>query len=255
MLKHTHKHTQRTTCSPVAEIHNTVGTEKDYYIKPKSTQRESTADPKWRERRAKPGAALLDKQRGGAGLQRARRSEGRISALLHDDLLDFILWAGACTADSAVSEYFSFGSSVYLLFTLLPHISSSLVSDLVKCSRTAAWRVCCSLSITLTTWFMLYILHIRSLSVIASQMCFVHALFFTFQFLKKKKKNRKRKKLGPRKKWVHYPANCTPQWLELTGILGCDPTVVNFHLSPIISHYVSTNAITVTRVDCRFLRS
>lgn len=88
----------------MAEIHYTVGTEKDYYIKPKSTQRESTADPKWRACRAKPGAALLDKQKGGAGLQRAGRSEGRISALLHNDLLDFIFCAGACSADRAVSE-------------------------------------------------------------------------------------------------------------------------------------------------------
>lgn len=120
---HTHTHAEWTTCSPIAQIQNTVGTEKDYYIKPKSTQRESTADPKRRERRAKPEAARPDKQRGGADLQRAGRSEGRISALLHDDLLDFIFCAGACTTDSAVSEYFacfSFGSSVCLLFSPLP---------------------------------------------------------------------------------------------------------------------------------------
>lgn len=76
---------------------------KDYYIKPKSTQRESPADPKWREHRAKPGAVLLDKQRGGAGLWRAGSSEGRISGLLHDDLLDFVFCTGACTADCAFS--------------------------------------------------------------------------------------------------------------------------------------------------------
>lgn len=54
------------------------------------------------------------------------------------------------------------------------------------------------------------------------------------------------------KQWVHYPANCTPQWLELTGILGCDLTVVNLHLFPFISHYVSTNGLKVPAADCVF---
>lgn len=53
----------------------------------------------------KHGVASPDKQRGGVGLQRAGLSEGRISALLHNDLLDFILCAGACNGDSAVSQY------------------------------------------------------------------------------------------------------------------------------------------------------
>lgn len=76
-------------------------------------------------------------------LQRAGRSEGRISALLHDDLLDFILCAGACTVDSAVSECVSLLAALCVCCSapFLPRISSSLVSDLVKCSRTAAWRV------------------------------------------------------------------------------------------------------------------
>lgn len=53
----------------------------------------------------KPGAARPDKQRGGVGPQRAGLSEERISALLQDDLLDFIFCAGARTGDRAVSEY------------------------------------------------------------------------------------------------------------------------------------------------------
>lgn len=93
----------------------------------------------------KPGAARPDKQRGVGGLQRAGLSEERISALLQDDLLDFIFCAGARTGDRAVSEYLC----VSLLATLHVCCSFSLpallffscVSDLVKCSRTAAWRM------------------------------------------------------------------------------------------------------------------
>lgn len=84
----THTHTQSEQHGVLLhEFTTLLGLKKDYYIKPKSTPRQNTADPKWRECRAKPGAAFPDKQRGGARLHRAGRSDGRISALLHDDLL------------------------------------------------------------------------------------------------------------------------------------------------------------------------
>lgn len=54
------------------------------------------------------------------------------------------------------------------------------------------------------------------------------------------------------KQWVYYPANCTRQWLELTRVLGCDPTVICFHLSPFINYYVPINGIKVTGVYCLF---
>lgn len=85
----------------------------------------------------------------------------------------------------------------------------------------------CRLSITLTTWFMLHILHIRSLAVIASQMYLARAAPF-FRLLGENKI----KGLGAQKTAVHYPAPRTPQCAELTRILRCVP----FHLSPFISH-------------------
>ena len=59
---------------------------KDYYInlnllREKAAQLIQNGESGW----AKPGAARPDKQRGGARRRRVGRSEGRISALLHDD--------------------------------------------------------------------------------------------------------------------------------------------------------------------------
>lgn len=91
-------------------------------------------------------------------------------------------------------------------------------------------------------------------------MFFMHAFFFNLFFFSTSARKRKggekkgarerRKGSGPRKLWVHYPANCTPQWLELTGILGCDPTAVHFHFSPFISHYGLANGGKVADRSC-----
>lgn len=117
-------------------------------------------------------------------------------------------------------------AALCLLFSLIPHVSYSLVSDLVKCSRTAAWRVPVQLinNSDNMIYVIQYTLHIRSLSVIASQMYFVHASFSVSA--------KKRKKKGSGLEgWVHYPGHCTHQWTGLTEILENDATVVNFHLS------------------------
>ncbi|CAJ1077447.1 Hypothetical predicted protein [Xyrichtys novacula] len=68
-------------------------------LEPESTQTESTADPKQGVHRAKPGAALPDKQKRGAGLQRAACSVRRTSALLHDlsSHTQKVLFFGCCT--------------------------------------------------------------------------------------------------------------------------------------------------------------
>lgn len=105
---HTRTHTQSEQHAVLfAQIHNTVGTEKDYYIKPKSTQRERekkgrTADPKWSECKAKPrSCSSSDKQRGGAGLRRPGAATGEYllscmmtcltSSSVHEHVLEIVL--------------------------------------------------------------------------------------------------------------------------------------------------------------------
>ena len=84
---------------------------------------------------------------------------------------------------------------------------------------------------------MLHIRHIGSPPVIASQMYFSRMLPFFFLLPPPAIKCREEKK------WVHYPATLHTSVLQLTGILGRDATVVHFHLSPFISHYVSTSGV------------
>lgn len=117
-------------------------------------------------------------------------------------------------------------------FPAPPPLSLSLASDLVKCSRTAAWRVLVQLINNSDN--MIYVVHSAHKITVCNCFPNVFCACFFLSFSASattKKKGGEEKGLGPRKQWVHYPAECTPQWLELTGILGCDPTVVNFHLS------------------------
>lgn len=87
---HRRARTRRATCRPTAQIHSTVKTgrreKKDYYIKPKSTQREKHSWSKMERARGEAWRLLFLINRGEVqGLRRAGRSQGKISALLHDD--------------------------------------------------------------------------------------------------------------------------------------------------------------------------
>lgn len=140
------------------------------------------------------------------GLRRAGRSQGKISALLHDDpprlrALQIFFRVSCLTAACLLSPPNPIPPPPAV------HLLPSLVSDLVKCSRTAAWRVLVQLINNSDN--MIYgvrFAHKISLSVIASQMYFMHAFFFYLFFFstsarKRKggeKKEREREKKGLR---------------------------------------------------------
>lgn len=135
-------HAERATCSPIAQIQGTVGAEKkDYYIKLKSTQREScTADPKWRAR--------------GESLElRALINRGEVQACGSARRGHQLSCTMTCSSSSSVQEYapvimlfLSICASLFwrlcmfvVVFPLPALLFFSCVPDLVKCSRTAAW--------------------------------------------------------------------------------------------------------------------
>lgn len=141
------------------------------------------------------------------GLRRAGRSQGKISALLHDDpprlrALQIFFRVSCLTAACLLSPPNPIPSRPPPV-----HLLPSLVSDLVKCSRKAAWRVLVQLINNSDN--MIYgvrFAHKISLSVIASQMYFMHAFFLIYFFSRllqgkekgEKKKEREREKKGLR---------------------------------------------------------
>lgn len=193
------------------------------------------------------------------GLRRAGRSQGKISALLHDDpprlrALQIFFRVSCLTAACLLSPPNPIPPPPAV------HLLPSLVSDLVKCSRTAAWRVLVQLINNSDN--MIYGVRFAHKITVCNCLpnvfhaCFFFLIYFFLDFCKEKKRGRKKRSERERRKaqglenWVHYPANCTPQWLELTGILGCDPTAVHFHFSPFISHYGLANGGKVADRSC-----
>lgn len=131
------------------------------------------------------------------GLRRAGRSQGKISALLHDDpprlcALQIFFRASCLTAACLLSPPQSHPAPPPAV-----HLLPSLVSDLVKCSRTAAWRVLVQLINNSDN--MIYGVRFAHKITVCNCLpnvfhaCFFFNLFFFLDFCKEKKRGRKKK--------------------------------------------------------------